>query len=140
MSEYRLLMCIVRREQSEDYIAFMRSRGVEAQLVSLCHGTASRRILDYLGIEKTEKVLLQAMTPAAEAGKLLRRLVDRMGIEVSGNGDVNGNTGFFAMVAKDFYFRGNGIFNLKRHTGATTVPDIMPMMPTETQRESYMTN
>ena len=86
MNEYRLLMCIVRREQSEDYIAFMRSRGVEAQLVSLCHGTASRRILDYLGIEKTEKVLLQAMTLAAEAGKLLRRLVDRMGIEVSGNG------------------------------------------------------
>lgn len=64
----------------------------------------------------------------------------RQRIEVSGNGDVNGNTGFFAMVAKDFYFRGNGIFNLKRHTGATTVHDIMAMIPTETQRESYMTN
>ena len=86
MSEYRLMMCIVRREQSEEYIAFFKSRGVETQFLSLCRGTASRRILDYLGIEKTEKVLLQTMVPASEAGRLLRRLVDRMGIEVSGNG------------------------------------------------------
>lgn len=86
MSDYRLLMSIVRRDQSETYITFFKKRGIDAQYVSLCRGTASKSILDYLGIEKTDKTLLQAFVPASAAAKLLRRLVDSMGIEVPGNG------------------------------------------------------
>ena len=51
-------------------------------------------------------------------------------IEVSGNGDVNGSTPYFGMIAKDFYFRGNGIFKLKKQGGGTSLPDILPTMPT----------
>lgn len=64
----------------------------------------------------------------------------RQTIEVSGNGHVNGTSNYFAMVAKNFYFRGNGEFHFKKHNGSTTVPDIMPMMPFETRRESYVSN
>ncbi len=60
-------------------------------------------------------------------------------IEVSGNGDVN-NTGIdvFGMVAKDFYFRGNGVFNAKKHSGAGVLPDIMPTMPVNGIRKTVL--
>lgn len=50
-------------------------------------------------------------------------------LEVSGNGDVNGSTKYFGVVAKDFYFRGNGTFNFKKYGSNATVPDIMPKVP-----------
>ena len=86
MKDYRLLMCIVKRDQYESYLNMLKSIGIEAQFASLCHGTASKSVLDYLGIEKTEKVLLQAFVPSSYIKKILRRLVDMMGIEVPGNG------------------------------------------------------
>ncbi len=56
----------------------------------------------------------------------------RQRIEISGNGDVNTvDLDVFGMVAKDFYFRGNGVFNVKRHTGSGKVPDLMPELPLE---------
>lgn len=61
-------------------------------------------------------------------------------IEVSGNGDVNGGAvNFFGMVAKDFYFRGNGVFNLKKHGGGS-LPDIMPMITPVQTRTTVLTN
>ena len=55
-------------------------------------------------------------------------------IEVAGNGDVNAaGISYFGMVAKDFYFRGNGVFNAKKFSGGD-VPDIMPTMPVDQLR------
>ncbi len=60
-------------------------------------------------------------------------------IEVSGNGDVNNATiSVFGMIAKDFYFRGNGVFNAKKHGGSGNVPDIMPSMPVDGIRETTL--
>ena len=50
MKDYRLLMCIVKRDQYESYLNMLKSIGIEAQFASLCHGTASKSVLDYLGI------------------------------------------------------------------------------------------
>ena len=86
MKDYRLLMCIVKRDQYESYLTMLQRIGIEAQFASLCHGTASKSVLDYLGIEKTEKVLLQAFVPSSTTKKIFKRLVDVMGIEVPGNG------------------------------------------------------
>ena len=47
-------------------------------------------------------------------------------ILVSGNGDVNGSSKNFGIVAKDFYFQGNGTFNFKVRDGSSTLPDLMP--------------
>lgn len=55
MKDYRLLMCIVKRDQYESYLNMLKSIGIEAQFASLCHGTASKSVLDYLGIEKQKK-------------------------------------------------------------------------------------
>ena len=51
-------------------------------------------------------------------------------ILVSGNGDVNGTSKYFGMVAKNFDFRGNGTFNLVTYSGATTLTNVMPNIPT----------
>jgi Flp pilus assembly protein TadG len=60
-------------------------------------------------------------------------------IEVSGNGNVNGSSPYFAMVAKDFYFRGNGTFNLKKYAGNTALPDKTPELPAATVTEVHLT-
>jgi Flp pilus assembly protein TadG len=60
-------------------------------------------------------------------------------IEVSGNGDVNTSDGIkvFSMAAKDFYFRGNGIFNLKKHADGD-IPDLMQSMPVRSSRKTVI--
>ena len=52
-------------------------------------------------------------------------------IEVSGNGDVNNSSPYFGMVAKDFYFRGNGKFTLKKYSSGN-LADKTPNLPVET--------
>ena len=51
-------------------------------------------------------------------------------IYVSGNGDINGNSKLFGMIAKNYDFRGNGIFKLQTLQSGAVVPDIMPTLPT----------
>ena len=51
-------------------------------------------------------------------------------ILITGNGDSNGSSHFFAIVAKSLEFRGNGIFNLKTHNTASNMPNIMPQKST----------
>ena len=55
MKDYRLLLCIVRRDQYESYLNMFKSIGIEAQFASLCNGTASKSLLDYMGLEKNGK-------------------------------------------------------------------------------------
>ena len=44
---------------------------------------------------------------------------------VSGNGDVNGSSTYFGMIAKDFNFQGNGAFNLVPASAGGSYTDIM---------------
>ena len=46
-------------------------------------------------------------------------------ILVSGNGDVNGSSTYFGMIAKDFNFQGNGAFNLVPASAGGSYTDIM---------------
>lgn len=61
-------------------------------------------------------------------------------IEVAGNGDINGNTRYFGMIAKDFYFRGNGKFYLKTKDGVfpTAYSEIMPDVPRQERQDARL--
>jgi hypothetical protein len=61
-------------------------------------------------------------------------------ILVTGNGTANTTSNFFAMVAKSFEFKGNGIFNYKPHTAASGMPDIMPVKPSNLTVDTVMLN
>ncbi len=47
-------------------------------------------------------------------------------IIVTGNGNSNSASNVFAMVAKSFEFRGNGVFRYKPWNAASNMPDILP--------------
>lgn len=86
MKDLRLLLNIIRREQSENYEAFYRKMGITTLFSSLCKGTASKKVLDYLGLESTKKVMIHSLVTAGEAEKLLSEMEQTMGLSVPGNG------------------------------------------------------
>lgn len=47
-------------------------------------------------------------------------------VDIAGNGDINQNSRYFAMVADNFYLRGNGKLTLKVDAAAANLPDRMP--------------
>ena len=55
MSEYSLLINILNRELEDVYLEYYKASGVNAMFSCLCCGTASKSVLDYLGLEKNEK-------------------------------------------------------------------------------------
>lgn len=53
-------------------------------------------------------------------------------ILITGNGTSNASSQMFALVAKSFEFRGNGIFNYKPRQATSNLPDIIPTRTTTT--------
>ena len=86
MHDLCLLNVIVRRDQSERLSAFLEEHNIGTSISVLCQGTASKNILNLLGLEKTEKVLAYAMTSFGRARRLMRALVSEMGLDMPGGG------------------------------------------------------
>lgn len=86
MSEMRLLMAIVRRKQGEEYLNFFRENGAPMTLSMLCEGTATPSLLEMLGLIQRERELHCMLVPAELAGRLLKRLVTQMHINLPNAG------------------------------------------------------
>ena len=84
--KFRLLINILGREFEESYLDYYKKNGVNAVFSTLCLGTASKSMLDYLGLERNEKVLLTSLVSSRRARKLLQGLVSKMGINLPGTG------------------------------------------------------
>lgn len=83
---YRVLLTILNRDLEHGYREFFKKHQVGPILSVLANGTASKRVLDYLGMEKTEKIILQSVVPTAAVRPLMDGLVTRMGINLPGAG------------------------------------------------------
>lgn len=86
MLSLKYLITITKREFSEQYLEFFRERNVITVLSTLCNGTATEKTLDFLGLEKTDKVLFKAMVPEAAVGKIMKDMLTEMNLGASGNG------------------------------------------------------
>ena len=86
MNGYSLLINILGREFENAYLDYYNKNGVKTIISSLCYGTASKSMLDYLGLEKNEKIMLSAIVTDENAKKLMGGLVTRMGINLPGTG------------------------------------------------------
>ena len=86
MSNMNYLVTITQREYGEAFLRFFYENGIHSVTAALCEGTAQKRTLDLLGIEKTEKVMLSAVTSGPLAARLLRGMMRTMQIDVPGNG------------------------------------------------------
>lgn len=83
---YRVLLTILNRDLEESYREYFRKNQIGPILSVLANGTASKSILDYLGIEKAEKIVMQSVVPTGAVPALMRGLVTRMGINLPGAG------------------------------------------------------
>ena len=102
MNEFRWLLAVTRRDQSEAYIDFLKRQGAGTVFGSLCEGAATKRTLDLLGLEAKEKMLLSTLVPLQSARTLMKRLVSEMRIDAPNSGialtvNVNGIGGTSAL-------------------------------------------
>lgn len=81
-----LIVTIVKKSLSEKFIDFFKVYGSSTVLSAACRGTASSAILDYLGLEKSEKTILFTVAKKDISNKILKELVYTMNIDVPGAG------------------------------------------------------
>ena len=86
LSKYSLLINILRSDLEEQYMDYYKRNGVKTIFTTLCKGTASKSMLDYLGIEENGKVMLQMLVAQDNAHKLTNGLLTKMGIGLPGTG------------------------------------------------------
>jgi nitrogen regulatory protein PII len=82
----KYLILITQREYSERYLDFFNRHGVERVLSVLSHGTANEKTLDYLGIEKTEKITFETMIKDDIKDALIKDMYLEMDIGGLNNG------------------------------------------------------
>ncbi len=86
MNSYHMVLMILNRSYETEYVKFLKQNHVFKIHSMLAHGTATKSILDYLGIENNEKVMLQTVVASAGVESLFAGLVSRMGINLPGTG------------------------------------------------------
>lgn len=86
MQNVKHFIIITQREYLRKYIELLKETDVERSLTKLCNGTATDNVLDCLGVEKTEKVLIEGLIRSENVSKLNNALINEMNIEVPGNG------------------------------------------------------
>ena len=82
----KYLITVTKREFAEQYVQFFKDHGVKNVLSKLCVGTASDTTLNYLGLEKTEKVMFETMISADQTGDIVKGLLYEMNLGAVGNG------------------------------------------------------
>ncbi len=86
MSGLSLIVTIVKKSLSEKFIEFFQEHGSITILSAVGRGTATNAILDYLGLDKSEKNMLITVVNKNVSKKILKELVYTMDIDVPGAG------------------------------------------------------
>ena len=86
MLGFKYLITITKREYAEQYLEFFHRHGIKGVLSKLTSGTASDVTLDYLSLEKTEKVMFETIIKEEQAGDIVKGLLLEMNIAAVGNG------------------------------------------------------
>ena len=86
MHGMQFIMTITARHLAESFIEFFRSYGISVILSSFGNGTASQKVLDYLGLEDTERCILFSVSTEKTTKALMKNLVYQMRIDIPGNG------------------------------------------------------
>ena len=79
-----LMITITDRSRGEEFASWYQDQGIPLVLTALGQGTATTEVLDYLGLEATEKAVLMCMTP--QSPRLVRRAAKELWLDVPGRG------------------------------------------------------
>ncbi len=88
MKGLKWMILITHREFTDDYLEFLKENHVNKTLTKLCQGTATSQTLDVLGIERTDKVMIEGAVRDEYYPQLIRNFVDKTDITNHGNGVV----------------------------------------------------
>lgn len=86
MHDLRLLCVIVKREHNDHLVRFFSEHKMNTVTSLLCQGTASKSLLDLLGLEETEKEFHYVMTTRLRAQRLMAALTREIGLDMPGHG------------------------------------------------------
>lgn len=86
MSELSLMVTITERKLTRKFDAFFKEQGLEVSFITLGNGTAASEILDYFGLEGSEKGIFFHIVTQETWKDLKRTLNSKMKIYVPGIG------------------------------------------------------
>ena len=86
MSEINMLMTVTKRSVGRRLLACYEEIGLSSTLCTLAQGTATSEILDYIGLEVTEKIVTLTVVSDDTWKQVKRELEDRLRIDVPGTG------------------------------------------------------
>ena len=86
MSKLTLMTTIVDRNQVRKYLHLYEEEGQQIMLVTLGDGTASGDVLDYLGLEATEKAVIFSVLTDENFYKTKKSLKKKLQIDAPGGG------------------------------------------------------
>ena len=84
MSKAVLIITITDRSRGGEFASWFQRQGASLVLTALGRGTATTEVLDYLGLEATEKVVLMMASP--RSSKLVRKAKRELWLDVPGRG------------------------------------------------------
>ena len=79
-----LFITITARSRAEQFAAWFRTHGISLVLTALGQGTATTEVLDFLGLEATEKAVLFCVSPRSP--RLVRQAARDLWLDVPGQG------------------------------------------------------
>lgn len=86
MNELYLMVCITERPRARQFLALFARRNVTVTLSALGQGTARSELLDYFGLEKTEKVVSFSVVTRDTWRAVKSAMQRELSIDVPGTG------------------------------------------------------
>ena len=79
-----LIITITDRSRADQFASWFRSRGISLVLTALGQGTATTEVLDFLGLEATEKAVLFCVAPRSP--RMVRQAARELWLDIPGQG------------------------------------------------------
>ena len=86
MQNIYLFITIVRKADEREFADFLLSHGAAPIYASICQGSANSKTLDLLGLEKSEKMMMQSIVPHNKISELKLGLIRELEIDRPGRG------------------------------------------------------
>ena len=86
MSELNMMVTILNRSVAKKFIHFCKENEVFVVLGTLGFGTANSEMLDYFGLEATEKTVFFSVVTREKWKGLKKGLITKMDMDVPGTG------------------------------------------------------
>lgn len=86
MQNVYLFITIIKKSDAEEFINFYLEHDAAPIYSSICQGSANFKMLDLLGLEKSEKVMMQSLVPHNQLARLKYDLTHSMSIDLPDRG------------------------------------------------------